>query len=149
MLLPSLKKDADQVGQPFNEFEDLIPKIKAHIQDDLIISASSRMDLPSRFDSDSIDDERLNIGMNILFGRIQPELSFSIKGLHFLQPLEDLLPFLSGKNALAAKHKDVSPASPDVVRDQPLVTGRNPFHISSRKKIDRLFGRKLFESSAP
>jgi hypothetical protein len=107
------------------------------------------MDLPSRFDSDSTDDERFNIGMNILFGRIQPELSFSIKGLHFLQPLEDLLSVPSGKNALPAKHKDVSPASPEVVRNQPLVTGRNPFHISSRKKIDCLFGREFFESSAP
>ena len=55
ILLPPLKKDSDQFGQSFNEFQNLIPKVKAHIQDDLIIAASSRMDLPSRFDSDSTD----------------------------------------------------------------------------------------------
>jgi hypothetical protein len=87
--------------------------------------------------------------MNILFGRIQSELPSLIEGFHFLQPLEDLLPISSRKNALAAKHEHVSPAAPDIVRDEPLVTRRDPFHISSRKKIDRLPGRKLLESSAP
>jgi hypothetical protein len=68
--LPSFEKDANQARQPFNESQNLIPEIKAHIQDDLIIAASSRMDLPSRFDADPIDNERFNIGMNILFGGI-------------------------------------------------------------------------------
>jgi hypothetical protein len=91
----------------------------------------------------------LDIGVDILFGRIQSKLSLPIKCLDFPQSPEDFLSILLREDALSTKHKDVGSISPEIVGDEPFIAGSNPLDISPGKKIDHFPRGKFFKPSTP
>jgi hypothetical protein len=147
--LSPLQEFIDQGEQPIRIIHHLVPQKETHIQDDLVIPASSRMDLSPVFDSQPADEKALRIGMNVLLGRIQLEPSLLMEPLHLPQTPENLPPVRVRKNRLAAEHEDVGPAAPEIVRHQHLVTWRNCPYVSSGQEIHHRFRRHFLKPSSP
>jgi hypothetical protein len=149
VFLSPLKERLHQKDQSFDKIQTLIPKIKTHVEDNLVVSTSTRMDLSSGFNANSFNEIALDVGMDIFFRRIQSKLSLLMKRFYFPQSLEDFLSILFREDGLPTKHEDVGSISPEIIRDQPLIARRNPFDISPRKKINHLLGGEFLKPPSP
>jgi hypothetical protein len=87
--------------------------------------------------------------MDVLLGGIQSESSFVMELFYFSKSLENPLRLLPGEDVLTTKHEDMSPASPEVVRDQPFITRRRSFDIPTGKKIDDFLRGEDLKSGPP
>jgi hypothetical protein len=72
-----------------------------------------------------------------------------VKLFYFSKALENLLRLLPGQDVLTPKHEDVSPASPEVIGNQPFITRGSPFDISAGKKIDDFLRGKGLKPGPP
>jgi len=134
----SLEKSFDQLDHAIAELQDLIPEIQAHVQGNLVIAASSRVELSSGFDTYSADEKTLDIGVNILFRGIEFELSRSIKRIDLSQSLQNFLPIPRGDNSPFTEHHGMGTAPPQVIGNQSLIACRHSPHISPGEEIDDL-----------
>jgi hypothetical protein len=149
MFLSLLEKYPDEKDYFLNKLQSLVPEIKAHVEDNLVVPTSTRMDLSPGFDPHSFNDIALNVGMDIFLRRIQSKLSRSMKRFYFLQRLEDPLSILLREDTLSTEHENMGAVPPQIVRDQPFIAGRNPPDISPRKKFDHLLRREFFKPLTP
>ena len=94
MFLGLLEKPVDQLNQSLEKFEDLIPKVETHVQSNLIIAASPRMDLSSGFNAYPLNQKTFNVRMNIFLGGIQVKSSFSMEDFYRLQAFQEFSPIL-------------------------------------------------------
>jgi len=110
----------------------LISEVKAHIRGDLVVSASARVNFPHSFDAETLDELGFYVRVDVFSGGIQLEISPIVQDLQFFQPSQDFPAVAFRDDPLFPEHNAMSPAPPDIVGNEHLITWGQTSHVSTR-----------------
>ena len=86
MILCNFEKHIAERGEAALDVEDFFPNVEVRVDKHLVIPRTRGVQFPTEFAPRILDEIRLNVHVNVLFIRIERQLTVSEILLRFLQP---------------------------------------------------------------
>ena len=86
MILCNFEKRIAECGEAALDVEDFFPNVEVRVDKHLVIPRTRGVEFPTEFAPRILDEIRLNVHVNVLFIRIERQLTVSEILLRFLQP---------------------------------------------------------------
>jgi len=122
---------------------------EAHIEENLVIAASSGVKVGRMLVPDAAGQLTLHVRVDVLQGRIEAELPRVVSRAYGRQPIQNPPAGLRRDDAALHQHGGVGRAAVKVVGDERLVTGPDGSHVAAGHEGQHFFSGRTGETPSP